>query len=79
MPIDLLPFSAFALESSGAPAQAVSEPQTLTLRLAPLALHGMRPAPMSGTVLIEAAAPNEETSLRACVIHGDASALTLTF
>lgn len=80
MPIDLLPFSAFALESSGAPAQATGESHTLTLRLTRLPIHQSYLAAMSGTVRVQdAIAPDSECLLRAAVVHGDRSALTITF
>jgi hypothetical protein len=76
MNIDLLPFSAFALESYGATAPSRGEQHTLTLELA-LAVHSAHEA-MSGSVstnqIFTAARP-----LRAAVLPAGGAALTITF
>ena len=77
MNIDLLPFSAFALESYGAAAPSRGELHTLTLELALAPVHSARDA-MSGSVStsqVVAAVPG----LRAAVLPADGSALTITF
>jgi hypothetical protein len=78
MPTDLLPFSAFALESTGSPAHAVGESQTLTLRLARLPRHGGYSEQMSGTLALSTLG-DEEGELRAAVVPGEGKPLTLTF
>ena len=79
MNIDLLPFSAFALESSGAPAHAASEGQTLTLRLG-LALGPRREdTATSGTVSVEPGETVPLHVLRAAVLPAPDTAITLTF
>jgi hypothetical protein len=77
MNIDLLPFSAFALESYGAAAPSRGELHTLTLELALAPVHSSHEA-MSGSVstnqIFTAARP-----LRAAVLPADGAALTITF
>ena len=76
MNIDLLPFSAFALESYGTTAPSRGDMHTLTLELA-LAVHSPHKG-MSGSISTRqtlAAA----TSLRAAVLPADGGALTITF
>jgi hypothetical protein len=79
MPIDLLPFSAYALESSRAPARIASESQTLTLQLAQPLVHAAYPAVMSGTIVVSHGAAREEGVLRAAVLPANHLPLTLTF
>jgi len=55
MNIDLLPFSAFALESSGAASHAAREAHTLTLPLDLVPVHAAFEPAMSGSISIEAA------------------------
>ena len=77
MNIDLLPFSAFALESVAAAAPGRAEGQTLTLALALAPIRSSH-EPMSGS-----ASANQgficATPLRAAVLAADGSALTITF
>jgi len=80
MNIDLLPFAAFALESSGRTAQARPERHTLTLRLAQPALASSYDSPpMSGRATIEDGPLPSESVLRAAVLTADDPGLTLTF
>lgn len=79
MNIDLLPFSAFALESSGAPAGVAGVGQTLTLRLGFALLRRPDDAAMSGTVSVEAGAAVPLQVLHAGVLPAPATAITLTF
>jgi hypothetical protein len=78
MNIDLLPFSAFALESYGAPAPARGELHTLTLALALAAVHSSHDEAMSGSVSTNQAFTGA-TSLRAAVLPADGTPLTITF
>ena len=77
MNIDLLPFTAFALESYGATEPARGELHTLTLRLALAPVHSSH-EPMSGSASVDPAwaAP---AALRAAILPADGSALTITF
>ena len=78
MSIELLPFSAFALESCTAPAPAPGEAPTLTLQLA-IATTRSGLHPMAGTMSTEMGfhiAPNAE---RAAILAADASPVTITF
>jgi hypothetical protein len=79
MNIDLLPFSAFALESSGASSRAVGEGETLTLRLGIALLRRPEAATMSGTVSVEPDAAVPLQVLRAAVLPVADAAITLTF
>ena len=77
MNIDLLPFSAFALESYGATAPSRGELHTLTLELALAAVHSPHDG-MSGSVSTHHA-DSGVPALRAAVLPADGSALTITF
>jgi hypothetical protein len=79
MPTDLLPFSAFSLESSRPSAHDMSEAQTLTLRLADLPQDTGNREQMNGTLVLSPASFVDECVLRAAVIPGDGTPLTLTF
>ena len=81
MNIDLLPFAAFALESSGHSVPPGVERHTLTLRLNRPALDSSYDSPpMSGNARIEeGAAPPSEGILRAAVLPADGPGLTITF
>jgi hypothetical protein len=80
MNIDLLPFAAFALESSGGAVLPRSERHTLTLRLARPALDSSyESAPMSGRASLEIAAPACDGVLRAAVLPAKGPGLTITF
>jgi hypothetical protein len=79
MPTDLLPFSAFALESTGSPAHEMGESQTLTLCLAVKPLHTRYAEQMSGTLALSSECFEDEGSLRAAVVPADGAPLTLTF
>ena len=78
MNIDLLPFSAFALESSGAAARAISDSQTLTLHLGLVPVHAAFDAAMGGSIGL-GIEPRGCDSLRAQVIPAAGSVLTITF
>jgi hypothetical protein len=73
--LDMLPFTAFALESSGSPAHAASNAQTLTLQLP---VHPAY-APMSGSATTNQSFIHCGNLLRAAVVPADESALTITF
>jgi len=77
MNIDLLPFSAFALESYGTPAPSRGELHTLTLELALAAVHSPREA-MSGSISTNKIFAGA-TALRAAVLPADGTPLTITF
>jgi hypothetical protein len=76
MNIDLLPFTAFALESVAAAAPGRSEGHTLTLQLA-LPVRSSR-EPMSGNATTSREFASA-TPLRAAILPADGSALTITF
>jgi len=78
MNIDLLPFSAFALESSGPAARAISDAQTLTLQLDLAPVHAAFEPAMGGSVSVGAAA-GPAGSLRAQVVPAPGPVLTITF
>ena len=78
MNLDLLPFSAFALESSGAAAQAVSGSHTLTLQLDLLPVHAALEVAMGGRASVGGdAAP--AGALRAQVVPASTDSITITF
>ncbi len=78
MNIDLLPFTAFTLQScAGAPLRP-GEAQTLTLQPA-LAPNHFSHACMSGGAGIDDPAPGGHLVLRACVMPAAQAALTITF
>jgi hypothetical protein len=77
MNIDLLPFSAFALESYGATAPSRGELHTLTLELALAAVHSAHDA-MGGSISANKAFTGA-TPLRAAVLPANGTALTITF
>ena len=77
MNIDLLPFSAFALESYATAAPSRGDSHTLTLELALATMHSSREA-MSGSASTDEASI-EVTPLRAAVLPAEGSALTITF
>jgi hypothetical protein len=80
MNIDLLPFAAFALESSGHSAQPRGERHTLTLRPARSAFDlSYGSLPMSGRARIEDVPPPSDSLLRAAVLPADGPGLTITF
>jgi hypothetical protein len=78
MSIELLPFSAFALESCAAPAPAPGEGQTLTL---PLRIaRSLATEPMSGRVALHVSTVAVEGSRHAGVVApADVLPLTITF
>ena len=76
MSIDLLPFSAFALESCAAPATMPGEGQTLTLALRQ---RNSASLAMSGSIALRAVQAPLPGSVRAEVTQVDAAAVTLTF
>jgi hypothetical protein len=67
MNIDLLPFSAFALQSCGQASQVAGETQTLTLQLALARASTNQPFVDCGN------------SLRAAVVPAEGPVLTITF
>jgi hypothetical protein len=77
MNIDLLPFSAFALESHGTAAPSRGELHTLTLELALDAVHPSREA-MSGSVSTNQVFTGAN-ALRTAVLPADGTLLTITF
>jgi hypothetical protein len=78
MNIDLLPFTAFALESSGTAAPSRGEFHTLTLQLALSALHSSH-EPMAGSISAKPASAATAHPLRAAVRPADGTPLTITF
>ena len=78
MNIDLLPFSAFALQSCGQASQRAGEAQTLTLQLALAPVHSSY-EPMSGRASTNQAFVHCGNSLRAAVVPAEGSVLTITF
>ncbi len=76
MNIDLLPFSAFALESCP-PQPQTGDSQTLTLQLA-LVTRSASLELMAGILSTRDIAPTEAL-LRASVVPADATPLTITF
>jgi hypothetical protein len=79
MNIDLLPFSAFVLESSGAASQAVRDGHTLTLPLELMPVHAAFEPAMSGTISIGMAQACAIKPLRAAVVPAGGTVLTITF
>jgi hypothetical protein len=79
MNIDLLPFAAFALESSPGTERLVAQPHTLTLRLIRTALLSSHEPAMGGTVRIEAIPLPCESVLRAAILPAEGPVLTITF
>ena len=79
MNIDLLPFSAFVLESSGGTAPSVRDAHTLTLALDLVPVHAAFEPAMSGTVSIDAAPACAIKPLRASVVPAGGPVLTITF
>jgi hypothetical protein len=77
MNIDLLPFTAFALESLGPSAPGRGDGHTLTLQLALAPVHSSH-EPMSGSVGASQAFPCA-TPLRAAVLPAEGPVLTITF
>ena len=77
MNIDLLPFSAFALESYGPTAPSRGDSHTLTLELGLAAVHSSREIMSGSATTGEASA--DATPLRAAVLPAEGSALTITF
>ena len=78
MNIDLLPFTAFALQSCGQAAPAGGDGQTLTLQPALLPDHSTH-EPMSGRATTNQAFVHCGTLLRAAVVPAEGSVLTITF
>lgn len=78
MNIDMLPFTAFALESCSLPAQAGGNARTLTLQLA-------RPPrdcfyePMAGHASTNQSFDYRSNVLRAAVVPAEGPVLTITF
>ena len=78
MNIDLLPITAFALQSCGQAAQGVGEARTLTLQLALDPVHSSH-EPMSGRASINQAFVHSGNLLRAAVVPAEGPVLTITF
>lgn len=78
MNIDLLPFTAFELQSCGGATQGRGEARTLTLQLALAPVHSLQ-EPMSGRVSTNQAFVHGGNLLRAAVAPADGSPLTITF
>ena len=78
MNIDLLPFTAFELQSCEAAGQNRGEAQTLTLQRALAPVHSSR-EPMSGKVSTNQAFVQCGNLLRAAVVPADSTPLTITF
>jgi hypothetical protein len=78
MNIDLLPFSAFVLESCRTAAPARGDNHTLTLQLALAPVQASTYEPMAGTAGAGQSAACA-AALRAAVLPADGSALTITF
>jgi len=79
MNIDLLPFAAFALESSAGRERPGGERHTLTLRLDRPTLLSSYGPPMGGSANIEAIPLGSAGVLRAAVLPAEGPALTITF
>lgn len=79
MNIDLLPFSAFAPEASGAVPRHLGGGPTLTLPLELTPVHAPFEPAMSGSVSIDETACIAAPLLRACVVPADGPILTITF
>ena len=78
MSIELLPFSAFALESCAAPAPAPGEGQTLTLPLRVVRSAGAET--MTGQISLHADSPAVQGSRHAGIARlADTAPVTLTF
>jgi hypothetical protein len=78
MNIDLLPFTAFALQSCSQAAQGRGEAHTLTLQLGLAPVHSSH-EPMSGKASTNQALAHGGNLLRAAVVPVEGSALTITF
>jgi hypothetical protein len=78
MNIDLLPFTAFELQSCGAASQNRGEAQTLTLQLALAPIHSSQ-EPMNGRASTNQAFVHCGNLLRAAVVPADSTPLTITF
>jgi hypothetical protein len=78
MNIDLLPFSAFALESSAAGPRRPGESHTLTMQFGFAPAHPALEHAMEGTVSLPGPSPESATAWRAAVVPVRGSALTLT-
>lgn len=79
MNIDLLPFAAFALESSGLPERPLAESHTLTLRLTRPLPHSPFGPSMSGRVRLGDIPLPSEGVLHAEVLPAEGLGLTITF
>lgn len=78
MNIDLLPFSAFALEACSSGGQAAGQGQTLTLQLEMATVHSSV-EPMAGTACTTAPISQGAQLLRAAVVPAGGPVLTITF
>lgn len=78
MNIDLLPFSAFVLESCGPAAPSRGDAQTLTLQLVPAPVHAFY-EPMGGSASASPSLVACANVLRAAVVPVDGPVLTITF
>jgi len=78
MNIDLLPFSAFALESSAGPSSFLGESHTLTLKLGLAPVHPALAPTMDGSIGFTDELAREP-ALRAAVVPVAGPVLTITF
>ena len=76
MSIDLLPFSAFALESCAAPAAEPGDGHTLTL---PLRLARTTREPMAGRLLVRASEEMKPDAQHVGIARREAAPLTISF
>jgi hypothetical protein len=79
MNIDLPPFAAFALQSSGSLDHPSAESHTLTLRLTRSAVRPAYAPSMSGRARIQAIPVCSDGAWRAAILPDDAPGLTITF
>jgi hypothetical protein len=77
MSIDVLPFSAFALESCAAPAMAAGDGQTLTLSLRPGRAGDA--TPIAGWLSLHASEAVVTDARHAGIARADDPPLTITF
>lgn len=78
MNIDLLPFSAFALESSDGASRSLGESHTLTLSLGRVPVHPALAPAMDGSIGVTDDVA-QEPPVRAAVMPVAGSVLTITF
>ncbi len=79
MNLDLLPFSAFALESSTGPGSTHRLAQTLTLPLGLIPVHAAFGSAIADTASVGALPSGSAAPLRAAGVNAGAVVLTITF